>query len=123
MENKDTFSYTYSASEQDEIQRIREKYMHKEADEMERLRRLDKSVTRKAVRRSLLVGVISALIMGTGMSCVLVWQGNLLLPGILIGLIGIAGVASAYPVYARCLRKGREKAAPEILRLSDALLR
>ena len=45
--NKETFSYTYSANEQEEIRRIREKYQPGEADKMEQLRRLDESTTRK----------------------------------------------------------------------------
>lgn len=47
-ENKEVFSYTYSASQQAEIKGIREKYMPPtEEDKMERLRRLDRSVTKK----------------------------------------------------------------------------
>lgn len=51
MENKETFSYTYSAKQQEEIKKIREKYAPKEADKMEQLRRLDESVTRKGTVR------------------------------------------------------------------------
>ena len=45
--NNNNFSYTYSAKEQEEIRKIREKYVPKEADKMEQLRRLDTSVTQK----------------------------------------------------------------------------
>ena len=45
-----------------------------------------------------------------------------MLLGILLGLVGIAGAAMAYPVYSRILKREREKIAPEILRLSDELL-
>ena len=75
MENKENeaFCYTYSAKEQEEIKNIRKKYATPEAseDKMERLRRLDKSVTDKATTKSLIVGIIGALIMGTGMSLVM----------------------------------------------------
>ena len=123
-EKKETFNYTYSASQQEEIKSIREKYApptHEE-DKMERLRRLDQSVTKPGTIVSLIVGIIGALIMGTGMSCVMVWK-NLMVPGIIIGVIGMIGVVAAYPVYVRITKKQREKLAPEILRLSDELMK
>ena len=81
MENKENeaFCYTYSAKEQEEIKNIRKKYAVPEAseDKMERLRRLDKSVTDKATTKSLIVGIIGALIMGTGMSLVMTDLGEI----------------------------------------------
>ncbi|MBE5882798.1 MAG: hypothetical protein E7289_10915, partial [Lachnospiraceae bacterium] len=81
MENKENeaFCYTYSAKEQEEIKNIRKKYATPEAseDKMERLRRLDKSVTDKATTKSLIVGIIGALIMGTGMSLVMTDLGEI----------------------------------------------
>lgn len=44
MENKNTdtsFKYIYSAKEQDEIRRIREKYQSKEEDGISKLRKMD----------------------------------------------------------------------------------
>lgn len=125
MENsqdKEKFSYIYSAKEQAEINRIRKKYVPAE-DKMEQLRRLDAGVTEKATAVSILVGVIGALIMGVGMCCAMVWKGLLFIPGIIIGLIGMAVVAAAYPVYQKVIKKEREKIAPEIIRLTDELLK
>lgn len=48
MDNKEAFSYTYSAKQQEEIKKIREKYVPEEADKMERLRKLDRGVTQKS---------------------------------------------------------------------------
>ena len=64
------FSYNYSAKEQAEIKRIREKYTPSEEveDKMDRLRRLDASVTSTAQAVALIFGVIGALILGSGMS-------------------------------------------------------
>lgn len=134
MENKDEiFNYTYSAKEQDEIRAIREKYEAKEKteDKMEALRRLDASVTRKATSVSLVLGIVGALIMGLGMSLAMTELGQLLgaekgmamLIGIVIGVVGIALVSAAYPVYNRITVKEREKIAPEIIRLADELLK
>lgn len=61
--------------------------------------------------------------MGAGMCCVMVWQGMCFIPGIVIGLIGMAVVAAAYPVFQRVIKREREKIAPEIIRLTDELLK
>jgi uncharacterized membrane protein YeaQ/YmgE (transglycosylase-associated protein family) len=87
------------------------------------LRRLDESATRKGTLLSIVVGVIGTLILGLGMCCVMVWQTTWFVPGIVIGLLGIAVVAIAYPVYLQVTKKEREKIAPEILRLTDELLK
>ncbi len=121
-EKKEVFQYTYSAARQAEIKNIREKYAPpaREEDKMERLRRLDKSVTKPGTIAALLVGIAGTLVMGTGMCCCMVWM--LFIPGILIGFMGIAGIGAAYPLYARITKKQRERLAPEILRLAEELL-
>ena len=124
-EKKETFTYTYSAKEQEEIKKIRGKYTPptKEETSMEQLRRLDKSAAKGATVVSLIVGIISALILGIGMSCIMVWGDALFIPGILIGVVGIVGVIAAYPIYNIMVKRKREKLAPEIMRLSDELMK
>lgn len=123
-EKNEVFNYTYSASQQAEIKSIREKYMPptEEEDKMERLRRLDRSVTKTGTAVSIIVGVISTLVFGVGMCCTMVWEG-LMLPGIIIGVVGITGIVSAYPLYIYVTKKQREKVAPEIIKLSDELMK
>ena len=121
-ENKG-FNYTYSAKEQEEVKNIRKKYMPQEEDKMQLLRRLDESVNQKASVISLVIGIIGALIMGIGMSCCMVWAGVLFIPGIIIGVIGIVIVCLAYPIYNKTLKKEREKISPEIIRLTDELMK
>ena len=134
MEQKDTFNYTYSAKEQEEIKKIRQRYAapeEKEIDKMEQLRRLDASVTKKGSIVALVIGIIGALIMGTGMSLVMTNLGeilgslaNLAMPiGITLGVVGMVLVALAYPLYNRITQKERERIAPEILRLTDELMK
>ena len=121
MEKKqETVSITYSAEEQKELNAIRAKYAPKESKpltNLEKARAIDARVERKGLWAGLITGVISALMVGTGMACVLVW--NQLPLGIAVGLLGLAGVAAAYPLYQRVIRKERAKAADEILRLSE----
>ena len=130
--NTDTsFKYTYSAKEQDEIKRIRQKYIVQEEDGMTRLRKLDAKANSKATMMSLVLGIIGALVMGTGMSLIMTDLARIfgmtamggMLVGVIFGLIGMALAALAYPVYKKILKREREKIAPEILRLSEELLK
>ena len=133
MENKETFHYTYSAKEQDEIKAIRKKYAAPEEteDKMAQLRRLDAGVARKASLASLVLGVIGALVLGVGMSLTMSDFSKILgayeemarLIGIFIGTVGIVLVSFAYPLYNRIVKKEREKIAPEIIRLTDELMK
>ena len=123
MENKnETFNYTYSAKEQEELKKIRQKYMPKEPDKIEQLRKLDERVTRKGVVPALVAGIFGSLILGVGMCCAMVWDENLFVPGIIIGLVGMAVAAVAYPLYTSTTRKERERIAPEIIRLANELM-
>jgi len=118
-----TFQYTYSAREQEEIKRIRNKYLPKEENKMELLRRLDARVTQKATMYSIIVGVIGTLILGVGMCCCMVWADSVFALGIIIGAAGMAVLALAYPLYNRTVQKERERIAPEVLRLTEDLMK
>ena len=127
MENH-SFEYTYSAQRQQEVEAIRKAYLPKEEDKMEQLRRLHSIPTQKAQAASLSVGIIGALILGTGMSLCMTELGAALgrlaiIIGVAVGLVGIVLVSVAYPLYNRVLKTQREKIAFEILRLSDELLK
>ena len=122
MENKnETFTYTYSAKQQEEIRNIRSKYLPKEEDKMEQLRRLDRSASKKGTVVSVTLGVIGCLLLGVGMCCTMMWMQNWFIPGVVIGVLGIAAVAVAYPVYNRITKKERETLAPQILKLTEEL--
>lgn len=123
QENKETFHYNYSAKQQEEIKRIRDKYLPKEESDLELLYRLDASAAKPGTIAAIAVGCVGTLLLGIGMSCTMVWAENLFLPGILIGLLGIAGIAAAYPLYQVITKKRREKLAPEILRLTNELMK
>ena len=126
---QETFSYTYSAEQQEEIKNIRKKYLPPEEDKMESLRKLHHSATQKAQIWSLVFGVLGALVMGTGMSLVMTDIGEVIglshsfIPGIIIGILGMIPMGLAYPVYNRVLEKERRRIAPEILRLTDELMK
>lgn len=129
-----SFEYSYSAKEQQEIKKLREKYTvpeKKEESNLERLRRLDESVTKKASTAALILGVIGTLMLGLGMSIVMSDFGRILgnsvilvfTVGITFGAIGIALITLAYPVYNLTVKKERKRIAPEILRITDELMK
>jgi Mg/Co/Ni transporter MgtE len=133
MNDNETFNYTYSAKEQEEINEIRKKYadLDKQEDKMEQLRRLDASVTKKATAVALIIGVIGALVMGLGMSLVMtelsaafgLSEKTAMISGIVIGGIGMIPVVLSYPVYNIIVKAERKKLAPEILKLAEELTR
>ena len=111
MQNSHTnesFRFTYSAKEQEEIKKIRDKYIPKEENKMEQLRRLDRGVTHKGTIYSIIIGILGSLLLGLGMSCIMVWQGIWFIP---------------YPVYNIVTKREREKIAPEIIRLTEELIK
>lgn len=124
---KHTFEYTYSSERQAEIRRIASRYAPVQEDPLEQLRRLDGSVSRKAQIRSLTIGILGTLIMGTGMSLIMSELGaflgeNAIWTGIVTGVAGMLLVALAYPVYTHTIKKERQRIAPQIQQLSQQLL-
>lgn len=120
---ENTYTYTYSARQQAEIKAIRSKYLPPEEDKMATLRRLDASAGQKGSTAALILGITSALILGIGMCCCMVFSERWFIPGIIIGLIGIAGITAAYPVYTFITRRERKRIAPQILKLTEELLK
>lgn len=131
---KDTFNYTYSAREREEIKKIRDKYTtpeKKQEDNITRLRRLDASVYRKASVVALIIGIIGALVLGSGMSLIMtdiseilgLYKDLSLYIGIAVGVMGLLLVLFAYPIHEAIVKKERKKIAPEIIRLTDELMK
>ena len=111
------------------VQKIRSEYTEKECTQLDELKALDAKVKRPANIFAYVFGSISAIIMGGGMSLVMTDIGASIglvtsfIPGIIIGSIGLVGVCLAYPVYQFVTKRERERIAPEILRLSEELLK
>ena len=136
MENNNEnngFQYTYSAKEQAELKRIRDKYTAptEVEDKMARLRRLDASVTNTAQAVALVFGVIGTLILGFGMSLVMTELAESLgisgdaamVIGIIVGIVGGILASLAYPIYNAIVKAKRKTLAPEIIRLTDELMK
>ena len=123
MKNNDIFTYRYSATQNKEAERIRKKYLPQEERKIDILRKLDRRVQAAGMIESLTVGIIGCLIFGIGMCFGLnVFHGADWL-AFLFGALGIIIMIPAYPVYKCIARKTRETLAPEILRLSDEIMK
>ena len=126
MEN--TFQYTYDAKMSQEVQRIRQKYLPHEQTDLEKLKALDAKVKRAPDVFAYIYGSISAIVMGAGMSLVMTDIGayfgivNSMIPGIGIGLLGMALALSTYPIYCGLLDARKKKYGPQILELSEMLI-
>ncbi len=117
----ESFTYTYSAERQSEIDAIRKKYLPPEEQEnkLKQLRKLDASLTTGALTASMALGIASALVFGVGMCCFLVWRIWAL--GALLCMLGVIGMLFAPVLYRRLVEKRRQQIAPEILRLTEEL--
>ena len=133
MTENNKFEYNYSASERAEIKKIREKYTPptEEEDKMTRLRRLDASVSNTAQAVSLVFGVIGTLVLGFGMSLIMtdlaetlgLYGNTAMVIGIIVGIVGGALASLAYPIYNIIVTAKRKRLAPEIIRLTDELMK
>lgn len=109
-------------------QKIRAQYMQKQSTELDALRKLDVQVKRPANVFSYVFGSISAIIMGAGMSLVMTDIGttlgiqNSLIPGIIIGVVGMAMAIVNYPIYKGILGSRKKKYSAEILELSEKIM-
>ena len=117
----ESFTYIYSAERQSEIDAIRKKYLPQAEQEskLEKLRKLDASLTTTALIVSMAVGIASALVFGAGMCCFLVW--GLWVLGALLCVAGVIGMLVAPVIFRRLVEKRRQQIAPEILRLTEEL--
>ena len=111
------------------VEKIRSQYTEQAHTELDELKALDVKVKRPACAFGYTYGSIGAVIMGAGMSLVMTDIGKVigltsaLVPGIIVGLAGLVLVALAYPIYVRTQKKERERIAPQILKLTDELLK
>ncbi len=110
-------------------QKIRAQYIEKEATELDSLRKLDAKVKRPANIFAYIFGSISAIIMGAGMSLVMTdinttlgLFGDPMIPGIVIGVVGMVLALVNYPIYKGILGRRKKKYSGEILKLSEKIM-
>ena len=111
------------------VQKIRTQYMDKESSQLDELKALDKKVKKPANVFAYIFGAVSAVVMGAGMSLVMTDIGaqigmtETMIPGIIIGVIGMILAIINYPIYKRMLSSRKKKYADKIIALSDTLMK
>ena len=129
MSKENTFKHVYSAAANQEVQSIREKYLPHEQTQLEKLMELDAGVKRPASIFAYIYGSVGAVIMGAGMSLIMTDIGkmlgmtNVIVPGVIVGLVGMYMALSTYPIYKKMLGARKKKFAPQILEFSEKILK
>ena len=122
MENK-SFTYNYSAARNKEVESIRRKYMPEEETKLERLKKLDFRAQKAGMIEGLSIGIMGALVFGVGLCFFLdVFAGADWFSALFM-IIGTLIMVPAYPIYKRIARKTKAELTPEILRLSEEIIK
>ena len=109
------------------VQKIRTQYTEAKHTELDELKALDAKVKKPANVFGYTYGSVSAIIMGAGMSLVMTDIGatiglaSAMVPGILVGIVGMGMALSTYPIYKRILSTRKKKYAGQILALSEKI--
>ncbi len=110
------------------VQKIRTQYTEKEHTQLDELKELDAKVKRPANVFAYVFGSVSAIIMGGGMSLVMTDLGtslgltNTMVPGIVIGVVGMIMAIANYPIYKKMMASRRAKYADKIMEISDKIM-
>ena len=109
-------------------QKILTQYMKQQPSELDDLRALDAQVKKPANVFAYVFGSIGAIVMGSGMSLVMTDIGSMIgvsdtmIPGIVIGIVGLIMALINYPMYKRILASRKKKYADQILALSEKIM-
>ena len=110
------------------VQKIRTQYTEKQHTELDELKALDAKVKKPANVFAYTYGCVGAVIMGAGMSLVMTEIGAIIglasamVPGIVVGVVGMGMALSTYPIYKKILNSRKKKFTPQIMELSEKLM-
>ena len=108
-----------------DAERIASEYAPKQASKVVALKKLDNKAKMGANIFGFTFGIIMALVLGIGMclSMKVIGDGSTLwfAMGIIIGIIGLAGVSVNYPIYVKLLEKGKQKYGNDIMELAKQI--
>lgn len=109
------------------VEKIRSQYTEQENNDLDALKALDAKVKKPANVFGYTYGSIGTIAMGAGMSLVMTDIGSLLgmtetlIPGIALGIAGLAMALTTYPIYKKILNSRKKKYAHQIIELSDRI--
>lgn len=106
-------------------EQLANEYAPKDTSKVVALRKLDAKAKRPASVTAYTLGIVAALVMGVGMSLSMGVIGSgsttMFVLGIILGVLGIAGMGVNYPIYKKLLAQGKEKYAYEIMELANQI--
>jgi hypothetical protein len=106
-------------------EQIANEYTPKQTSKVKALKKLDAQAKKPANIFTYTFGVISALVLGTGMCLCMgkIGTGTHLMMGlgIVIGCLGILGVSINYPIYKKILTASKNKYAADIIQLANEI--
>ncbi len=112
-----------------EVKKIRSQYASQPHTELDTLKVLDTRVRRPAIVFGGCYGSLGAIVLGTGMSLIMTDIGQLLgmtdtmVPGIAMGVVGLAMSCTTYPIYKKILNSRKKQYANQVMALSDRIMK
>ena len=106
-------------------EQLANEYAPKDTSKVVALRKLDARAKLPATIFTYTFGIIAALVTGVGMcfSMNVIGSGTttMFFLGVIVGIVGLAGMGINYPIYKKMLAKGKQKYAYEIIELAKEI--
>lgn len=106
-------------------EQLANEYAPKDTSKVVDLRKLDARAKLPATIFTYTFGIIAALVTGVGMcfSMNVIGSGTttMFVLGVIVGIVGLAGMGINYPIYKKMLAKGKQKYAYEIIELAKEI--
>lgn len=103
--------------EMSQVEKIRSQYLDPQSNNVENIKKLDRKVKMPGTIVAYVLGIVGALVMGSGMSLIMV--NGTLQTGLALSIPGLVVALAAYPVYKLITNSRKKKYANEILQLSN----
>lgn len=106
-------------------EQLANEYAPKDTSKVVALRKLDARAKLPATIFTYTFGIIAAHVTGVGMcfSMNVIGSGTttMFVLGVIVGIVGLAGMGINYPIYKKMLAKGKQKYAYEIIELAKEI--
>ena len=106
-------------------EQLANEYAPKDTSKVVALRKLDARAKLPATIFTYTFGIIAALVTGVGMcfSMNVIGSGTttMFVLGVIVGIVGLAGMGINYPIYKKMMAKGKQKYAYEIIELAKEI--
>ncbi len=103
-------------------EQLANEYAPKKTSKVVALRKLDAKAKLPATVFTYTLGIVSALVFGVGMclSMNVIGDGStaMMIVGIAVGILGMAGMGANFSIYRKILARGKQKYAYEIIELA-----